>query len=92
VRQAFRASGQAKDPDRLAEIEAQLDAGEANLGIWVQGDAARVFLSSAPTAAARQDPFGEQNAMRVSGPTILSREQLERLGDAISVPPRDKFN
>ena len=91
VRQALRASGAVKDPGRLAEIEAQLEAGTANLGIYVQGDPTRVFLSSVPMAAALQDPF-KGNALRISGPMVLSREQLARLGDGITVPDREKFN
>ena len=92
VRQTLRASGAAKDPKRLAEIEAQIEAGTANLGIWVQGDPARVFLSGAPLEAALHDPFKGTNALRVSGPLILSREQLAQLGDGITLPPRSTFN
>ena len=91
MRQALRASGAATDPERLAEIEKQIDAGDASLAVYIQGDGARIFLSATPMKADLQDPF-KGDALRISGPVILSRDQLARLGDAITVPGREKFN
>lgn len=78
--QAARATGAEKvGPERVAEIERQIEAGEITLAVHIQRSGQNVRLLVGVAAPGWQDPFGGGGALDLTGPLVLSREELARL-------------
>ena len=66
-------------PDEMAEFERQVEAGEIALSVHVQrrGDDVRVLVAA--SAPEWQDPFAGGALLDLTGPLVVSAEQLARL-------------
>lgn len=79
LQQVLRATGAVEDPQKLAALEAALEAGTVGLACYLQLDGGTLFLSATAVPGGKiQDPLGE-GGIKMSGPLITSVDLLAAL-------------
>lgn len=88
---AIEIDGESRAPGALARMQAALDSGEASFGVYIQRNGDELYISASPIPPGPQDPFAPGNRLSITGPMVISREQLAALVAANPLD-RTKFN